>query len=242
MSDRNLIDFLFVAVYIIIITFYGLKKAKLVNNSTDFMVAGRSLGLFVLIGTLVMTELNTATMIGMSVFSYKAGIYATLIALANIVAFGSYTLIVAKRWSRSKFISITQMLDERYGRKMQFVASLMVIFALLLFSTAYLKSAALVFSVGLGIDLVWTSVIISLVVLLFTSRGGLISVSYTNLISFLLTIVIVPLMFAFAWYKTNLLGGLPSVFEPKYLSWNMIGMWKDQSLSFEFIFTIWMLV
>jgi SSS family solute:Na+ symporter len=242
MIGKNSIDLLFVTVYIIIITFYGLKKAKLVNNSADFMVAGRSLGLFVLIGTLVMTEINTATMIGMSVFSYKAGIYATLIALANIVAFGSYTLVVAKRWSRSKLISITQMLDERYGKKMQFVASVMVIFALLLFSTAYLKSAALVFSVGLGIDLVWTSIIISLVVLLFTSRGGLISVSYTNLISFLLTIVIVPLIFAFAWHKAHVLGGLSSVFEPKYLSWNMIGMWNDSTLSFEFIFTIWMLV
>jgi len=241
MSNNTLIDLTILIVYIVGITIYGLRKAKLVQNSKDFMVAGRSIGLFVLVGTLVMTELNTATIIGLSIFPYKAGVYGTLITFAYILSFGSYLLFVAKRWSRSNFVSITQLFDSRYSKKLRFMASILVIFALLLFSTAYLKSAALVFSVVLNINLIYTAIIISIVVLLFTSRGGLISVAHTNKISFLMALVIVPLVFIFARQKADVLGGLSTVFEPKYLSWNIIGMWKDSTLPFEFIFTIWMI-
>ena len=66
-------DILIIVLYLIAVLSYGLWKARNVTTSDDFLVAGRTLGLFVLIGTLVMTEFNTATMIGFASYGYTGG-------------------------------------------------------------------------------------------------------------------------------------------------------------------------
>ncbi len=236
------IDIAIMVIYIIFITAFGLWKARKVKSSEDFLVAGRSLGLFVLVGTLVMTEFNTASMIGYSSYGYFAGTYAALIAVCFLFGLAPYTFIVAKRWKRLNAISIAEMFEQRYDKKFRIFASLMIISTLFLFCTAYLKAASLVFSVSLNLDLIWTVSLISVIVLAFTLAGGLTSVAYTNMASFILTIFALPALFFIARGKANAMGGLSTVFESKYLSYNIFGMWNDITLPFELIFTMYMLL
>ena len=146
--------------YIIIVTGYGLFKARKVKNSEDFLVAGRSLGLFVLIGTIVMTEFNPATVIGISIFSYKAGIFACLYSFAFIFAFIPYTFIIAKKWKKLNAVTISEMFERRYDKNFRVLASLAMIIVLALFCSAYLKAAGLVFSTVMGLSFETTVIII----------------------------------------------------------------------------------
>jgi solute:Na+ symporter, SSS family len=234
-------DLLIIVLYLVAVLGYGLWKGRNVSTSDDFLVAGRSLGLFVLVGTLVMTELNTATMIGFSTFGYRAGRLGTLLALGSIIALGSYTFLVAKRWKRLNAVSISEMFLERYNYKFKILTIILIVITLSLLCPTYLKAAAIVFSITMNVNLFWTVISLSCIVLIFTLAGGLVSVSFTNLLSFIFAFVALPCLFIISYIKANELGGLNTVFESKYLSFNILNAWNSPVVSFKYIFTIYVL-
>lgn len=237
-----LFDILIMVAYIVFIAVAGLWRARNVKNSEDFLVAGRSVGLFVLVGTLVMTEFNTASMVAYSSFGYMAGLYAGLCAICFLFGFAPYTFIVARRWKRLNAVSMAEMFEQRYDKNFRLFVSAMLIVTLFLFSTTYLKAASIIFSVALNLDLTKTVILISGIVLILTLAGGLLTVAWTNMLSFLLTIVALPLLFFISWKNASVMGGMGTVFEPRYLSVNPQGMWFDKILPFEFIFTLYFLL
>ncbi len=89
----SIVDLLIVIGFIVAVITYGIWKSRNVNSNEDFLVAGRSLGLFTLVATVVMTEFNTATMVGYSSFGYQAGMYSQLIVISMFLGFVFYTLI-----------------------------------------------------------------------------------------------------------------------------------------------------
>ncbi|WP_372933705.1 sodium:solute symporter family protein [Mariniphaga sediminis] len=236
------IDLVIVISYIVVIIFYGIWKSRNVHDSADFLVAGRSLGLFVLISTLVMTEFNTATMVGFSSFGYKAGFYSQLILLASFIGFMAYTFIVAKRWKRINATSIIELFEIRYNKSFRLLTTFMIVILLLFFSPAYLRAVGLIFASSLGISLTTTVIIISITVLIFSVIGGLTAVAHTNTLSFILTLVALPLMWYFTREHAISLGGIEQVFEEKYLSINPVGMWNDPQLPFSFILSTYFLL
>jgi solute:Na+ symporter, SSS family len=240
--NTSVIDLLVIAAYIIIVIGYGIYKSRNVKDSEGFLVAGRSLGLFVLVATIVMCEFNTATMVGYSSFGYKAGFYAQLMLLSMFIGFVCYTFIVAKRWKRINATSIIEMFEIRYNKSFRLLTTFMILALLILFSPAYLRAVSLVFSSTLGISLNATVIIISVTVLLFSVVGGLTSVAHTNTFSFVITLVALPLMWYFARSHALELGGLEHVFQKQYLTPNPIGMWNDPVMPFSFIFATYFLL
>lgn len=233
------IDLWIVAVYIIAVILYGIYKSRNVKDSEDFLVAGRSLGLFTLIATVVMTEFNTATMVGYSSFGYQAGLYSQLILGSMLIGFFFYTFVVAKRWKRINATSIIELFEMRYSKSFRLLTTFMVVTLLLFLSPAYLRAVGLIFSSSLGISLPTTVIIISGTVLIFSVVGGLTAVAHTNTLSFIVTLIALPLV----WYFTkSQVGGLEQVFEAKYLSVNPIGMWNDSVMPFSMIFSTYVLM
>ena len=120
----NGIDLGIVAFYALGALAYGLWVSRRVRTSLDYTVAGRQLGLFALVGTLVMTELNPSTMIWFGSISYTAGPRAAWLCLIFIVGLGSYGLLVARRWQRLQAVSIAEMFEARYSLGLRRAVSL----------------------------------------------------------------------------------------------------------------------
>jgi solute:Na+ symporter, SSS family len=235
-------DLMIIIGYIVAVIGFGIWKSRNVSDSEGFLVAGRSLGLFVLVATVVMTEFNTATMVGYSSFGYQAGFYAQLIVLGMFIGFVCYAFVVSKRWKRINATSIIELFEIRYNKSFRLLTTFMIIALLIFFSPAYLRAVGLIFSSSLGISLTATVLIISGTVLVFSIVGGLTAVAYTNTFSFIITLVALPLL----WYltKTNAmeLGGLQQVFPDQYLSLNPKGMWNDMFLPFSLIVSNYVLL
>ncbi|HZH71561.1 MAG TPA: sodium:solute symporter family protein [Mariniphaga sp.] len=236
------IDLLIIIVYIIAVIVYGIWRSRNVKDSSGFLVAGRSLGLFILVATVVMTEFNTATMVGYSSFGYQAGFYAQLILVAMFIGFVCYTFIVAKRWKRINATSIIELFEIRYNKSFRILTTFMIVVLLLFFSPAYLRAVGLIFASSLGISLTATVLIISGTVLIFSIVGGLTAVAHTNTFSFIITLVALPLMWYFTRSYANDLGGVTEVFQEKYLSLNPVGMWNDPNMPFSFILATYVLM
>lgn len=232
------IDLFILILYMIIVVGIGLHQAGKVRSSDDYLVAGRNLGLLVLAGTLVMTEFNTTTMISYSAFGYTAGLYATMLPLGLMAGMWVYALVFSRRWKRINATSIADFFELRYGRSFRNVASILFVVSLILISATYLKAAAKIFSVALGISEFWTAVILYMVVFVMTLWGGLVSVAWTDLLSSTVVLIGVPLVLIFAVFKAGGTASLSEAFDPKYLSWQGPSMMNDPHLPFSLILGI----
>ncbi|MCM8785720.1 MAG: sodium:solute symporter family protein [Candidatus Omnitrophica bacterium] len=230
-----MIDILIVILYTAGILIFGFYKAKEVKNTEDYLVAGRKATILPLIGTLVMTEFNTATLMGWAKIGYSAGLFGTMVPVIFIVGYGFYTLFASKNWKRVNCISVAEMFEERYGKDVRMIVSIINIFLLLILCSAYLKAASIIFNIAFGLSLNATIIIICLVVLAFTLAGGLVSVIWTDLASFFVTIVTVPILFFIGLKKSGGMEGLKTVYSSNYLGWKVIENWSDPILSTKFI-------
>ncbi|MCM8772930.1 MAG: sodium:solute symporter family protein [Candidatus Omnitrophica bacterium] len=230
-----MVDIFIVVLYTVGILIYGFYKAKEVKNTEDYLVAGRKATILPLIGTLVMTEFNTATLMGWAKIGYSAGLFATMVPIVFIVGYGFYTLFASKNWKKVNCISVAEMFEERYGKDVRMIVSIINIFLLLILCSAYLKAASIIFNISFGLSLNVTIIIICLVVLAFTLAGGLISVIWTDLASFFVTIITIPILFFIALNKSGGIEGLKTVYPLNYLGWKFIENWNDPILSTKFI-------
>ena len=238
----SLTDLLIIISYVVAVIGYGIWKSRNVRDSDGFLVAGRSLGLFILVATVVMTEFNTATMVGFSSFGYQAGPYSLLVLVGMFIGFVCYTFIVAKRWKRINATSIIELFEIRYNKSFRLLTTFMIIALLIFFSPAYLRAVAIIFSSSLGISLTSTVLIISGTVLVFSIVGGMTAVAHTNTFSFIITLVALPLMWYFTRSNAIELGGLEQVFDDRYMAPNPVGMWKDKIMPFALFFSTWVLM
>lgn len=232
------VDLAILALYVVFIISFGLFKARKTQKSDDFLVAGRNLGFLVLTGTLVMTEFNTTTMISYSAFGYTAGLYATMLPIGLMVGMWVYGLVFSKRWKRINATSIADFFELRYGTTFRHVAAILFVISLLLISATYLKAAAKIFSVALGLSEFWSAVILYVVVFTFTIWGGLMSVAWTDLAAAILVALGVPVLLGFSYWHGGGFTGLAETFEPKYLTWNTFSMMEDPLLPFSLILGI----
>ena len=71
--------------YLLILIAVGAIRSGRVNDQVDFMVAGRKLGPFVLVGTLVATWVGTGSIFGNAERTYEIGILGLILPLGGIL-------------------------------------------------------------------------------------------------------------------------------------------------------------
>lgn len=188
----------------------GLLASRAVHTAKDWLVAGRSMGLLALVGTLVMTELNTATMLAFSAQAYLVGPWALTLPLVFLVGLGTYTLLVAKPYKRLNATSVAELYGARFGPGLQRLASACFLLAMLGFVATYVRSAELVFApvleswVGQELSPWTTSGTLVALVLVLTLGGGLKAVAASDLAAFFISLLGLP---ALAWMGLRAVGG-----------------------------------
>jgi solute:Na+ symporter, SSS family len=170
------------------------------KNEASYLVADRKTGFFALTATLVMTELNTATLLSFASIGYLSGLWGLIMPFIFLIGLLFYALTVAKKWKAFNGLSVAGFFTERYGRDLGRWVSAALLIAMSCFSATYVKSLALLFHPLFPLLTKWQlSTALVVLILLITARGGLIAIIQTDVISFLMTILFFPLMAFFAW-------------------------------------------
>src|SRR5215216_982567 len=115
------------------------------KSEGSFLVADRSVGLFALVATLVMTEFNTSTLLAFSAAGYSAGPMALALPFVFLIGLAFYTATVARPWKRFNRLSVAELFTARYSPALGRFAALMLIVAMTGFCATYVKSLALLF-------------------------------------------------------------------------------------------------
>ncbi|OGA16300.1 MAG: sodium:solute symporter [Betaproteobacteria bacterium RIFCSPLOWO2_02_FULL_66_14] len=200
-----------VVMYLAVTVAIGLWAAKRVHNSKDYLVAGRSLPLYMNAATVFATWFGAETVLSVSATFAKDG-------LGGIVAdpFGSsfclvfVALFFARAFYRMDLLTIGDFYRKRYGKPVEVATSVAITASYLGWTSAQLTALGLAFSVlsGGALSLNEGIVLGALLVLGYTIWGGMWSIAWTDLFQ---TVIIVLGLWAIAWLVGDMAGGAGKV-------------------------------
>jgi solute:Na+ symporter, SSS family len=202
-----------VAIYMALTIAVGLYAARKVSGAKDFMVAGRSLPLYMNMACVFATWFGAETVLSVSATFAKDG-------LGGIPAdpFGASMCLVlvalffAKTFYRLDLLTIGDFYKKRYGKPIEVLTSLAITISYLGWTSAQLTALGLVIMVlSQGAISLSTGIILgSVIVVFYTIWGGMWSVAFTDLLQ---TVVILVGLLVIAWLIGDMAGGPAKVIE-----------------------------
>lgn len=204
-----------------------------------FLVADRRLSLFPLVATLVMTEFNTSTLLAFTAVGYRAGPMALALPLVFLVGLLFYTLTVARAWKRFDRLSVAELFAQRYSPALGRLASVLLLTAMVGFGATYVKSLTLLagpFAPQVPEPLL--AALLTLVVLAVVMPGGLVTVVRSDVVAFVLTVLLVPLLVGLGAWHSAPLGGLAAAFDASQRVVAPVAQWRHPALPFRFVTTL----
>jgi len=201
----------FVIVYLVVTIAIGLWAAMRVRNARDYVVAGRSLPLYINAATVFATWFGAETVLSVSATFAKDG-------LGGIIAdpFGAsfclvfVALFFARAFYRMDLLTIGDFYRKRYDRPVEVITSLAITASYLGWTSAQLTALGLAFSVlSQGALSLNEGIVLGMVVVLvYTIWGGMWSVALTDLFQ---SVMIFIGLTAIAFLVSDMAGGAGKV-------------------------------
>ncbi|MCK4431733.1 MAG: sodium:solute symporter family protein [Candidatus Aminicenantes bacterium] len=189
-TNFRTIDWIIVSVYICIPVVIGVIVKKYIRQLSDFIVAGRSLKLFIAIASLTGTELGLVTVMYNSELGFKHGFSAFHVGIIEtvcILAIGLTGFIIYKL-RQLRIMTIPEFYGMRFGRKVRIVGGIILALGGILNMGLFLQAGAR-FMMGVtgysnpaGLKLFMSVMLI--MVLIYTVMGGMVSVVLNDFMQF----------------------------------------------------------
>jgi SSS family solute:Na+ symporter len=185
------VDWIIVSVYICIPVVIGIIVKKYIRQLSDFIVAGRSLRLFIAIATLTGTELGLVTVMYNAELGFKHGFSAFHVGIVEticILAIGLTGFIVYKL-RQLRIMTIPEFYEKRFGKNVRIVGGIILALGGILNMGLFLQAGAR-FMMGVtgysspaGLKLFMSVMLI--MVLVYTVLGGMVSVVLNDFMQFI---------------------------------------------------------
>jgi solute:Na+ symporter, SSS family len=201
----------FVAAYLAVTIAIGLFAARRVKNSADYMVAGRSLPLYMNVATVFATWFGAETVLSISATFAKDGLQGIPgDPFGASVCLVLAALLFAKLFYRMNLLTIGDFYKKRYGKSVEVITSLAIVASYLGWTSAQMTALGLVIYAlsGGAIGLNQAIVLGALVVMVYTIFGGMWSVAFTDLFQ---TVVILIGLTLVALLVGDMAGGVQKV-------------------------------
>jgi SSS family transporter len=197
----------FVALYLLVTIAIGLLAARRVHNAKDYVVAGRSLPLYMNVATVFATWFGAETVLSVSATFAKDGLggipgdpFGATVCLVLAA------LLFARLFYRMNLLTIGDFYKHRYGKGVEVLTSVAIVLSYLGWTSAQMTALGLVIHVLSGGALALNHAILlgAGVVLVYTIFGGMWSVAFTDLFQ---TVVILVGLTLVALLVGDLAGG-----------------------------------
>jgi SSS family transporter len=201
----------FVILYLAVTIAIGLWAARRVHGSKDYLVAGRSLPLYMNVATVFATWFGAETVLAVSSTFLKEGMQGIV---ADPFGFSVCLLLVgiffARAFYRMDLLTIGDFYRKRYGHATELITSLCITLSYLGWTSAQMIALGLVFHAlsGGAISMPTGIMLGAACVLVYTLLGGMWSVAFTDL--FQTAIIVLGLLYL-AWLVAGMAGGADAV-------------------------------
>jgi SSS family transporter len=200
-----------VVIYLAVTIGIGLLAARRVHGAKDYLVAGRSLPLYMNVATVFATWFGAETVLSVSATFASGGLNAIPgDPFGATVCLVLAAILFSKLFYRLNLLTIGDFYKVRYGKSVEVLTSVAIVLSYLGWTSAQLTALGLVIHVLSAGALAFNHAIMigALIVLVYTVFGGMWSVAFTDLFQ---TVVIVVGLFLVAWLVGGQAGGFDKV-------------------------------
>jgi len=184
------IDWGIIVVYLIGCIVAGVWMRRYVRGVEDFAVAGREMDVNLGIASLTATEMGLVTVMYTAEMGFSSGPAGATVGvlMAAAMLFVGMTGFVIKPLRDAGVITIPELFEKRFGKRIRWLAGLVVIIGGVLNMGIFLRVGGEFLVRVTGVDpayLQWTMTFLLGIVLLYTVLGGMLSVLVTDYLQFL---------------------------------------------------------
>lgn len=230
-----------VVLYLVAMLAFGWWGKSRTKNNSDFLVAGRRLGPFLYTGTMAAVVLGGASTVGGVGLGYKFGISGMWLVVAIGVGVLLLSLLFAPTLQKLKIYTVSQMLSLRYGRETTKVSGIVMLAYTIMISATSTGAYATIFVVLFGWDR-WLAIAVGgAIVLVYSTIGGMWSITLADQVQFVIkTVGVFLLMLPFAWNAAGGLGGIRERVDASFFQWDGIGV--QTIITYFVVYTLGMLI
>ena len=173
-----------IIVYLLALIGVGVVKSKLISTGEDFMVAGRRLNWFVLVGTLLATWMGSGSLFAGAGLGYRnglAGLWSSAGAWVGILL----VYFIARRIRNFGEVTVPDIFEARYGRISSVLATITTVIAYLtIVSYQFQGGGRVLYEVTNHTISIETGIIITAIfAIAYTALAGMLSVVYTDVVN-----------------------------------------------------------
>ena len=169
----SLVTLLYLALLIAIILY---KKRK-VKSQEDFLVAGRGVPVYLLVGTLICTWIGSGSLFGSAGLSFRSGFGELWFSAGAWIGIAVVYFIAARVRKIAKY-TLTDLLEQRYNHTAKMLGTITIIVAYLVIAGYQFKGGGRFLSMlsqG-AIDVPLGAFLSCLVIVAFTAMAGMVSI------------------------------------------------------------------
>lgn len=184
------IQFTIVVVYLIGMLAIGFLTNKFaIKNSSDYLIAGRRMGLFFVACSLSANNVGGGSTTGLAARAFSGwGMSAAWYVLAAAIAMIPLAFF-APKIRKTMAVTIPEVLHRRYGSASSLLTAILNIVSLFCLTSSQIMASGSVVNSLTGIPLNVCILIAGAVVILYTTMGGLLADTITDVVQYIVIII-----------------------------------------------------
>ncbi len=229
------IDLAIIAAYFVVVFGIGFYFARKERNSTDYFLAGRSIGWFAIGASLFVSNISTEHFIGLAGSGATSGLavgHFEWLACMILLILG---WVFVPFYLRSNVFTMPEFLERRFSRQCSvYLASISIIAYILTKISVHLWAAAIVLERVVGWSPMQAAIILVVATGIYTIAGGLSAVIYTEVVQTMVLLTGAVALTVIGLHKVGGFEGLRTALPPSYF--HMIRPMSDPEFPWTGIF------
>ncbi len=185
--------------YVLILTCIIIYKSRKVKNEDDFVVAGRNVPVYLLVGTLVTTWIGSGSLFGTAGLTFQVGfseLWFSMGAWIGILA----VYFIAARVRRISQYTLTDLLEKRFGPVARLLGTITIIVSYLIIAGYQFKGGGRFLAILTegSITPETGTIIFCILIVTFTALAGMVSIVSIDIFNGVIMILAICLALPFA--------------------------------------------
>jgi solute:Na+ symporter, SSS family len=203
------VDYAVIAGYLIAITLFGSWFARFQKTTRDYFLTDRSVPGWAICCTIVATETSTLTFIGVPANTYAGNMTFLQLVVGYIIGRIIVSALFIPAYFRGELLTTYELLNRRFGPSVKNLSASIFLLTRSLADGIRLYATALVITVVTGAPMNWTIIILGVAMIVYTMRGGVSAVIWTDVVQ--LFIYVAGALLVFGSLLSQIDGGWSAV-------------------------------
>jgi solute:Na+ symporter, SSS family len=176
------LDYVVIAAYLAAITAFGSWFGRFQHTTRDYFLSGHSVPWWAVCCTVVATETSTLTFIGIPATAYAGNMTFLQLALGYVIGRMIVSTLFIPAYFRGDLVTSYELLQRRFGRRVTSLSAGLFLVTRSLADGIRLFATSIVISVVTGVPTEWATLIVGVVMIVYTVRGGAAAVIWTDVV------------------------------------------------------------